>query len=267
MGSVQVDVQEAPSDQPPPLGLDGDWKLVAATVRQHAPTFLTLENGATDGDIPAGAVVRDRKAYLAVVPAENAGESAATFLLEDSLYDLVRSRSAAIELDLDGNQTPSLLPYKVVAEIIASNESGEGAVPAASESTDNQQPSPADDATEAATSAKTASPTADGAARLRALTSPKMFPPDLQDHLTDSLDGLKGRFEAAMLFAAEYIDGETEFLVAFWGAKPADEDAIEMAVNTALSSHRRGQTELGITFLAAEDPMVVRISRVGWRLA
>ncbi|NND17065.1 MAG: hypothetical protein HKN98_00660, partial [Silicimonas sp.] len=250
-----------------PLGLDGDWKLVAATVRQHAPTFLTLENGATDGDIPAGAVVRDRKAYLAVVPAENAGESAAAFLLEDSLYDLVRSRSAAIELDLDGNQTPSLLPYKVVAEIIASNAHGESADPAASASTDDQQPSPADDATEAATPAKTAAPTADGAARLRALTSPKMFPPDLQDHLTDSLDGLKGRFEAAMLFAAEYIDGETEFLVAFWGAKPADEDAIEMAVNTALSSHRRGQTELGITFLAAEDPMVVRISRVGWRLA
>jgi hypothetical protein len=109
-------------------------------------------------------------------------------------------------------------------------------------------------------------PAAADAVRLRALTAPRAFPDALQEGLADALKGLGPDFEAALLFQADYMDGHSEYLLAISGAEIAQQDHIEAVVNTAISSFTRRDVELGMTFLDAEDPMAVRISRVGTRL-
>ena len=105
-----------------------------------------------------------------------------------------------------------------------------------------------------------------GTARLRALTTPRGFPDSVQASLKSALSKLQPSFGAALLFQAEYVDGHSEYLLGFSGAQADREDEIEVAVNAVLSASSRADFELGITFLDADDPMVVRISRVGFRL-
>jgi hypothetical protein len=105
-----------------------------------------------------------------------------------------------------------------------------------------------------------------GTARLRALTTPRGFPDSIQASLKSALSKLQPSLGAALLFQAEYVDGHSEYLLGFSGAQPDREDEIEAAVNTVLSASPRTDFELGITFLDADDPMVIRISRVGFRL-
>lgn len=110
-------------------------------------------------------------------------------------------------------------------------------------------------------------PKGDQAARLKALMSPKYFPDSLTSALTRVIHPIKDRLDAALLFQAEYVDGHTEFLIGISGAESESEDIIEDAINSALENPQWRDIELGLTFLSTEDPMVVRISRVGHRLA
>lgn len=115
--------------------------------------------------------------------------------------------------------------------------------------------------------AASAAEPSEGASRLRALTAPKGFPDSLQSALVGALRPLAKAFGGALLFQVEYVDGQTEYLVGFAGADVTREPELENAVNAALASAPRQGFELGITFLEADDPMIVRISRVGLRLA
>lgn len=139
----------------------------------------------------------------------------------------------------------------------------ERADPVDGKPSESPNPSPASDTTEQRSSPE---PVAGDAVRLRALTAPRAFPDALQESLADGLNHLRADFDAALLFQADYMDGHSEYLLAISGARMSQQDNIEAAVNAAMSAYTRRDIELGMTFLDADDPMAVRISRVGTRL-
>ena len=268
MGSDEIDIRDMPPQTTPRLGLEGDWRPVIEAIGDSRDTTIALETDESGSAMLARVLVVDRRALIAA-GSNDTVEPAVSIFLDPDLHDMVRSKRAAIELDLEEARAARLVSYKSVSHLLTDdaderdlredNEEDE----ASSQSVAVDPPVERDDR---APDPKVTLP-AEGAARLRALISPRGFPDALEDTLTDALGPLKEFFEAALLFQAEYVDGHTEYLVGFSGVPHDREDKLEDAVNAALAGSRRRDVELGITFLEGHDPMLVRISRVGHRLA
>lgn len=294
MGSMKVDVKPIPAPVPAALGLDGDWSDIADVMAKldRQSMVLRLWNRETGDDLPARAVILDKTGYIAAVDAD-ADAGSELIEIERHLFASIKSRRAAIAIDLDGLTSPHLVSLDSIPGLFnaaIAPRVKEGDAPAAdlgiavTKSVSQTGPAPTADPPETrlvptplsepqpepeskqAAAAPGKVPQPEGASRLRALTSPKGFPDSLQAALVDALRPLAVDFKAALLFQVEYVDGQSEYLVGFADSDPTRESILETAVNSALASVPRHSLELGITFMEAGDPMVVRISRVGLRL-
>lgn len=242
-------MREAPASATKGLGLDDDWSVIDRLALGSSGSVILI-NAQTDSTQTARIRRLAQKIFLAAATSADGETHLGEVAIAPDLYASLQSRRAGLEITPDDGHAVRLVPYSAALEVISPSR--------------NQNPDPIP--TEAGDRSAASGPPTEGAARLRALTSPKGFPDSLVEALRDRLAAVRAKADAALLFQAEYIDGHSEYLVAFWGAEPGDQDDLEAAVNQALASRKRPDVELGITFMDAEDPMAVRISRVGHRL-
>lgn len=291
MTSVQVDVKEAPRQAV--LGLEGDWSnIIAELSASPGKTLpLTLEKTGHPDTLPAVALIEGASVYIAAAdePAPDEHEGPA-IVLDRDLFDLVRMRRAVIAVGEGAAKGARLVSYKSLAARLAPEPPAPkpAAPPPAEpkaavepEPVKAPEPKPVETPAPVATLAAKApepkaepalpvpaepAPAAEGGTRLKALTAPQGFPDSLQERLAKALTDLGPGIGTALLFQVEYNDGNSEYLLGLAGAPAERNDEIETAVNDALSRSRRRDVSLGITFLAADDPMLPRISRVGLTL-
>lgn len=276
MGSVQIDVTETKPVKAPKLGLSGDWSAIAdrLSTGEGSGVELTFTTGEPGEVLSVMGVVRNGTAYIATTDDKAETGTGDHILLDPSVFEVIRDGRAAIAIEMEGDHSCRLVSYTTFQELLNRPEPERPSVEIDAGSTEQRSatdPEPAKSHEVAIT--QTPQPAAaddpvkpSGTARLRALTTPRGFPDSIQASLKGVLSKLKPSFGAALLFQAEYVDGHSEYLLGFSGAQADREDEIEVAVNAALSASSRADFELGITFLDADDPMVVRISRVGFRL-
>lgn len=280
MQSLSVDVEAAPPLRPMALGLEDDWSGAVAALAgaQDDWTPVTLIRIEDDKPLDARARVRGGVVYIAYDPDGGGGTAAQVIGIGRDLFALVRSQRAAIGVTIGLTNGARLVSFKSIADLFEPPKATPveavslpdadlpepeppQALPPATEATGTNLVPQA--APEAPAPAETAM--RDSALRIRALTSPRGFPDSVQDRLAQKLVELGPGIGSAMLFQVEYSDGNAEFLIGFSGTPEHRYDEIEAAVNQALSESRR-DINLGITFMAADDPMLPRISRVGLTL-
>lgn len=184
-----------------------------------------------------------------------------------AFFELLQGRNVGIAVNVGDPSAETLVSHEEIdrfCEMLATPNpaaaAGSSGHPAAFDASD--QMAMADVPQDPAPTPASASNTG----KLRALMAPQGFPDSLQFALTDKLARVAKLCDRALLLRAEYDDGRTGFLVGFSGVKEANRAAIEDAVNDALVSSRRQDIELGIAFLAADDPSLGRISRAGTNL-
>lgn len=285
MEAMQVDVRPEPSPTPPALGLESDWSDLSESLDAvvSGRETLRLWNRDTGEDFAASAVRQDGAFYIALADVK-ADAGSELIEIESALFDRMKSHREVLTIDLGSDHNNRLISFDSARDIFAPAIVADVA-PAPEQPPEPKAPDVALVAPATAPPPKVApvvpanketppKPTAkqddaepvSGASRLRALTSPRGFPDSLQTALVNELRPLSEAFNSALLFQVEYVAGQTEYLVGFVKASASLETELESAVNSALASSKRHDVELGITFLEAEDPMTMRISRVGQRL-
>lgn len=75
----------------------------------------------------------------------------------------------------------------------------------------------------------------------------------------------EGLAEAAWLARVDWSDGTAGHLLAFVGARPGSEEPLAAGVNAAVALSGHEGVRLDVTFLAAGDPVIARLARVGLR--
>lgn len=297
MESMHVDVRPDPAPTPPAFGLDSDWQVLADDLADIAAGHETLRLWSRDaGDaFTASVALRDGAYYIAASGSE-ANSDSDLIEIERELFEMLKDHRKAVVVEIGSDKPNRLVSYGSVSELFenAETESDEPTPPSGPDQEAQAQPGPdpqpegpiskppdnsnappvsdPDDRTPTGTGDTSATDSdtgssVTGAARLRALTAPRGFPDSLHTALVSRLEPFADAFKAAMLFQVEYVDGQTEYLVGFTKAERDQEAELEEAVNAALATAGRHDVELGITFLESDDPMVVRISRVGQHLA
>lgn len=287
MESMQVDVRPEPAQSPPAFGLESDWSDLCDSLEAVAAgeDTLRLWNREIGEAFAASAAKHDEIFYIAA--SDTTADPASELIeIERELFEPVRSRRKAMAIGLGPGARNRIVGFDTVSKLFGPAEergmtAAKGGSPKPTPETGDPPPlkavntpapipvpsAPAN--TEAPPREKGSPPDPaleTGASRLRALTSPRGFPDSLQSALVTALKPLSETFGAALLFQVEYADGQTEYLVGFTTASASHEADLETAVNKVLATANRQDVELGITFLQVDDPMVVRISRVGLHL-
>lgn len=287
MDAMQVDVRPEPAPSPPAFGLDSDWRELSESLSAVASgqDTLRLWNRESGDAFAAHAAKRDGAFYIVASDAE-ADPGSELIEIEQELFDLVKSGRKAIVVGLEPGNRNRVVATESVRDLFGKpakiqdaprpppqpaarppEKDDKPAQALAAEPPRPEPPQPANAQTPPRPAiGQTDGGAPEGASRLRALTAPRGFPDSLQSALVSALRPLSETFHASLLFQVEYIDGQTEYLLGFTRAEAAHEAHLEAAVNAALAAANRPDVELGITFLEADDPMVVRISRVGQQL-
>lgn len=94
---------------------------------------------------------------------------------------------------------------------------------------------------------------------------PGSIPEALLQGLDRKLAAAGGMAQMAWLVSARYDDGAMGHLLAFVGAIPAAETALATAVSEALTFSGIEAGVIDVTFLKAEDAIIPRLARVGFR--
>ena len=103
--------------------------------------------------------------------------------------------------------------------------------------------------------------------KLKAVMPPRGFPDSLLLNLREQIKSQKLDRECATLIQIEYVDGQSEYVVAFSGTPASTHDALEALVSEVFSLSKRPDIELGIAFFDANDSIANRISRIGTPLS
>ena len=102
-------------------------------------------------------------------------------------------------------------------------------------------------------------------ARPVSVAPPAGVPEALLAALDAGLASATGRAREAWLVAVAYADGRAGHLLAFADALPGAEPALAGIVGEALTFSGLAAGEIDVVFLAASDPVVARIAKVGLR--
>jgi hypothetical protein len=102
-------------------------------------------------------------------------------------------------------------------------------------------------------------------ARPVSVAPPAGVPEALLAALDAGLATATGRAREAWLVAVAYADGREGHLLAFAGAVPGAEQALAGIVGEALTFSGLAAGEIDVVFLAASDPVLARIAKVGLR--
>lgn len=258
MTSLEIDVHNAIPSTPSVLGLESDWSGVLQSIGSKKAARFSLQASGSTGSFAAHIAIIEHAAFLLPGDFEAAGDLSTHLMLDHELYDLLAGRKGALEIQLAPPHETKFISFSELSERLPHDDGSrhpEPEQPAVTGTPAIREPDNAAD-----TNINTAE-------RLRALTSPKTFPASLKKMLSHSLGSIDGAFETALLFQAEYVDGHSEYLIGLCGAEEHLVPSIEATVNRALTEFEDEVVELGIAFFDADDPMVIRISRVGLILA
>ena len=345
------------------LGLDGNWNRITEAVTSSNGRTIGLTFGVDQSDeiLLAQAVAKNTTTYFAASDNDQIETKGRKIILDGDLFEIIRSKSAVIAMDLGDANSARLVSYKSVAELF--ERAAEPRPDADSDTTLNdvsqaqakeppQEPADAPEPTFAATEPETEvtpeppfetgsevqteplaepeesvaetrveseeapepetkvepeiepevvdaheiapgdmparptsrvrtspisrilppeetetppAPSAE-APRLKAVMPPRGFPDSLLDSLREQI-GLMGlERNTATLIQVEYVDSQSEFVVAFAGTPVSAQDALETLVGNVLAVSKRKDMELGIAFFDAGDQMAGRIARIGTSL-
>lgn len=336
------------------LGLDGNWTGISEAITSSNGRSIGLTFGVDRSDeiFLARAVANKSTTYFAASDDDQIETKGRKIILDGDLFEVIRSKSAVIAMDLGNAKSARLVSYKSVAELFeraAEPEPAANGDGATSDVSDEQEieasqeptapPEPVNVATEPEPLIEaTPEPTAEAvpdvqpdsvaepeeaaepeikaepeiepefdemqeivpeeppkratslvrtspisrilpteeaetplapsaeAPRLKAVMPPRGFPDSLLDSLREQIGTMNLVCESATLIQVEYVDSQSEFVVAFSGTPGSAQDGLEALVGKVLASSKRKDIELGIAFFDAEDQMASRIARIGTSL-
>ena len=348
------------------LGLDGNWSRITEAVEASNGHSIGLTFGIDQSDeiFIAQAVASRQTTYFAAASDDNQIETdGRKIILDGDLFEIIRSKSAVIAMDLGDAKSARLVSYKSVAEIFeraaepvpdADNDTASNDSPDVPEKEPLQEPAeapepevvatepepptevtpeppveaetevqpeplaepeePVDEPRPAPETAAEPEPKAEPeiepaieevqeiaseeppvrttnrvrtspisrilppeetqappapsaeAPRLKAIMPPRGFPDSLLDSLREQIKLMGLDSNSSTLIQVEYVDSQSEFVVAFAGTPVSAQDALETLVSNVLASSRRKDIELGIAFFDADDQMANRIARIGTSL-